>query len=320
MKRLYTFTLQQVEQTKVEEKSTDENGAEVTTTKTVDKEVDKHIILRRPNRVMFDDAELYYGVELSKGIKAGLLTRALLSKRFSNDGGVMSEGDKEEYAELYVSMFQNQTELERLSGIPAKERTKEQNTKFVELTAQAGTIRREIQDFELAQASLFEQTAENRARNKTILWWVLQMAYLVDDAGENPTPIFPGENHEQRLASYDELEESEDEYHEQLLKKLIYYVSYWYVGSAQTEEEFKKLLGELEASGLQDASLDAIEEASKAHDEAKKQEASEPEPEPAPEPKPEPAPEPKPEPEPAPEPDEAPPPSEDAPENKDSNA
>ena len=119
MKRLYHFTLKQSEKTTVEEKSTDENGAEVTTKKTVDKEVDRHIILRKPTRVMYDDAELFYGVELSKGIKAGLLTRALLSKRFSNDGGVMSEGDKEEYAELYVDMFQNQTDLDAASAAAA---------------------------------------------------------------------------------------------------------------------------------------------------------------------------------------------------------
>ena len=181
--------------------------------------------------------------------------------RFSNDGGVMSEGDKEEYAELYVDMFQNQTDLERISAVPVNSRTEEQKQKLVDLQKQAGVIRREIQDFELAQASLFEQTAENRSRNKTILWWVLNMAYIVDYAGENPEQIFAGETHEKRLVSYDFLEESTDPFHEELLKKLVYYVSYWYVGSAQTEEEFKKLLAELEESGLQETSMEAIEKA-----------------------------------------------------------
>ena len=102
MKRLFQFTLQQKEKVKVEEKSTDKNGAEITTTKDVDKDVDRYIILKKPNRRLFDDAELFYGVCLSQGIKAGLLTRALLSKRFSNDGGVMSDSDKEEYADLYI--------------------------------------------------------------------------------------------------------------------------------------------------------------------------------------------------------------------------
>ena len=209
---------------------------------------------------MFDDAELFYGVTLSMGIKAGLLTRALLSKRFSNDGGVMSDEDKEEYADLYVSMFNNQTEIERISGTPVRSRSEEQKSKLNILAGEAGVLKRQIQEFEMAQASLFEQTAENRARNKTILWWVLQMAYFVNDAGEEPVQVFPGETHEERLHRYDEMEESEDFFHEELLKKLIYYVSYWYVGNAQSEEEFKKLLGDLGESGLETAAMEALDE------------------------------------------------------------
>ena len=59
MKRLYHFTLQQTEKQTVEEKSKDDNGNEVTTAKEVYEDVDRHIILRKPNRVMFDDAELH---------------------------------------------------------------------------------------------------------------------------------------------------------------------------------------------------------------------------------------------------------------------
>jgi len=261
MKRLYHFTLKKTSTVKTEEKSNDSEGNEVTTTKEVEAEVEQGIILRKPNRVMFDDAELYYGVVLSKGIKAGLLTRALLAKRFSNDGGVMSDDDKEEYADLYLELFENQREIERLSGIKTDNRSEEQKSKFADLMKESGVLKRKIQDFELAQASLFEQTAENRARNKTILWWVLNLSYLVDESGENPEKVFPGDTHEERLKSYDALEELDDSFYEELLKKLIYYVSYWYVGNAQTEDEFKKLLGELEAAGVEEASMEAIDEA-----------------------------------------------------------
>ena len=37
-----------------------------------------------------------------------------------------------------------------------------------------------------------------------------------------------------------------DEFVEELLSKLLYYVSFWYVGKVNTEEEFKKLLNETE--------------------------------------------------------------------------
>ena len=92
------------------------------------------------------------------------------------------------------------------------------------------------------------------------------------------------------------MEESEDPFHDELLRKLVYYISYWYVGNAQTEEEFKALLKDLEESGLEEESMEAINEASKDHD---KQQAPEPsvEPQKASEAKPEPkkAPDPNPE-------------------------
>ena len=211
---------------------------------------------------MFDEAELYYGVQLSEGIKAGLLTRALLAKRFSNDGGVMSNPDKEEYADLYVRLFENQNAIERASAKKEKDRTDAEKEEMAKLLSENGVIKREIQEFEMAQASLFDQTAENRARNKTILWWVLNMSYY-GNPEDNSTiqQIFKGENYAEKLAAYDLIEEDGSEFEEEVIKKLVYYVSYWYVGQAQTEEEFGEVLKALEETGAADEAQLAIDEA-----------------------------------------------------------
>ena len=99
----------------------------------------------------------------------------------------------------------------------------------------------------MAQSSLFEQTAENRARNKTILWWTLQLSYLEDEKGEL-TAVFPQDGYNEKLARYDEMEESEDSFEEELISKLLYYVSFWYVGKVNSEDDFKKLLMETEGA------------------------------------------------------------------------
>ena len=82
MKKLYTF--KQIKKEKVKEKETteNENGEKVTVEKEVEKEIERDFFVRRPNRKLYDDAELYYAVKLSEGIKAGLLTKALLEKRY----------------------------------------------------------------------------------------------------------------------------------------------------------------------------------------------------------------------------------------------
>jgi hypothetical protein len=133
-----------------------------------------------------------------------------------------------------------------------------------------GVIKREIQEFEMAQASLFDQTAENRARNKTILWWVLSMSYYGDVTDKDTIkPIFEGESFKQRLASYDVIEEDGTEFQEDVLKKLVYYVSYWYVGQAQTPEEFEEVLKALEETGAADEAELAIDSAVDQHKEKK---------------------------------------------------
>ncbi len=271
MKKLYKFTVSETVTKKLEEKSKDKDGNEVTVTKDSVEVVDRSIFLKKPTRSMFDEAELYYGVQLSEGIKAGLLTRALLAKRFSNDGGVMSNPDKQEYADLYVKLFENQTAIERASAKTEKDRTKSEKEELQKLLEENGVVKREIQEFEMAQASLFDQTAENRARNKTILWWVLNMSFYGDpDDSSTIKPIFEGENYAERLAAYDQIEEDGTEFQEEVIKKLVYYVSYWYVGQAQTEEEFTDVLKALEETGAADEAQLAIDTAV---DEDKKEKA-----------------------------------------------
>ena len=250
MKKLFEFTIPKIIVEKVTEESTNDKGEKTTTEKEVTKTENNIVVLKKPNRGLYDEAELFYGVKLAEGIKAGLLTRALLAKRFSNDGGVMSETDKEQYADLYIRLFEVQNSIERASLTPESERTEEEKEQLVDWVRESAIAREEIQDFEISQASLFDQTAENRARTKTILWWVLNLAHF--KKGQEHTPIYEGETFEQKLSSYDILEDDENVFWEELSRKLIYYVSFWYVGKAQTQEDFEQLLREIDEGELDD--------------------------------------------------------------------
>ena len=101
MKRIYEFTVNKEETVKEESVEKKKDGTEVTTSKDVKKEVPYKFFLRRPTRAMTDEAELYYGVRLAEGIKAGLLTRALLEKRFDNDGGTRSDDENKQYNKTF---------------------------------------------------------------------------------------------------------------------------------------------------------------------------------------------------------------------------
>jgi hypothetical protein len=237
MKKLYEFSINKEVEIKETTNEKNEKGEEIEVSKNVKKELPQKYFIKKPNRGLFDEAELFYGVRLSEGIKAGLLTRALLAKRFTNDGGIFSEIDKEQYTSLYLKLFQLQNEFQRLS---VKEKSKEEELQYNNLIKDIAESREKIQDYEFAQASLFDQTAENRARNKTIMFWVLNLSYKDNDNGTF-SPVFGDGAFEDKLKEYDKLEETSDPFFEKLCQKLVLLISFWYMGRASTQEEFEKL-------------------------------------------------------------------------------
>jgi hypothetical protein len=259
MKKLFEFTLPKEELVKETETSKNENGEEITTTKEVKKTIDKQYFLRKPTRRLFDEAELFYGVQLSKGIKAGLLTRALLQKRFSNDGGTLGEKEREEWANLYSEIFDKQVEIQKLVLID--DRSPEEETQFLNAKEYLKDARVRIQEFEMQQSSLYDQTAENRARNKTILWWVLHLASYTDSE-DNQKPFFGDGEYEDRIQIYDRMEEEEEEFMATCINKFFYYVSFWYVSKTSDPEQFKDLIKFAEQQDLEDRERASVEEAS----------------------------------------------------------
>ncbi len=105
--------------------------------------------LRRPTRAMTDEAELYYGVKLAEGIKAGLLTRALLEKRFENDGGTRSDQENSQYKKIVDKLQAFHEEQSKILKVDEKKRTPTQKKKLKELEGEIQPARRELRDLQL---------------------------------------------------------------------------------------------------------------------------------------------------------------------------
>ena len=238
---LYKFSINK--EVEKEESTTSKNskGEDVTVTKTVTSEEPVYFGIRKPTRKMFDGGELFYGVTLSQGIKSGLLTKAQLSKRYDNDGGVLSEPDKEKYAQLYLELFELENELQRAQLNLEKASESKKKEELSSIIERMNETRMQVQEFESAQSNIFDQTAENRARNKTIMWWVLHLAHTTDEKGEAISPFFGEGEYDERLENYDLKEEDGDLHIIEAMRKFAYFISYWYNGQANSEEEFANI-------------------------------------------------------------------------------
>lgn len=242
MKTMFEFDIYQEKEIEKVDVSINEKGEEVKVTSKIKTTVPVKLAIKKPTRSLFDEAELFYGVRLSEGIKAGLLTRALLAKRFNNDGGVLSDEEQKEYNELYIEFFNLQSEFQKLSIKEESIRSDEEKENLKIVIAKMNDARERLQKYEMAQANLFEQTAENRARNKTIMWWVLQLSLIQGD-DKKFKELFQDGTYEDKLKRYDEIEESESGVEKIAIQKLLYLISFWYIGRAASQDEFEKLLG-----------------------------------------------------------------------------
>jgi len=278
-KWLYKFSINKEVETEESTTSKNEKGEDVTITKTVTKEEPVFFGIKRPTRRLFDDGELFYGVTLSKGIKSGLLTKAQISKRYDNDGGILSEPDKEKYAELYLELFELENELQRAQLNLEKASESKKREELASIIEKMNEARIQIQDFENAQSNIFDQTAENRARNKTIMWWVLYLSCSTDEKGEAKSSFFGEGDYDAKLDSYDEKEENGDLHVIEAMRKLAYFISYWYNGQANDEEDFVKIdqaLEEAESEGVETEEVETEEAESKTEEKPKAKDESKP--------------------------------------------
>ena len=241
MNTLYEFDVIRNITEEYEEKSKNDKGEEVTIKKTRREKKPSKFVIRKPNRRLYEDGELFYAVKLGEGVKAGLLTKAFIVKKFQNS---TDEGDenreRQEYAELYYKLLRYQEELEKLRLNLENEDEDYRAKKAAECVANIQSTQAKIQEYELAQNNLFDQTAEKRAQNQTIMWWVLHSAYSLDEKGDYE-PIFGEGDYDNRIAEYDRIEEKDDPFWTEVVKKYAYFVTFWYLNGVNTQEQFDEV-------------------------------------------------------------------------------
>jgi hypothetical protein len=211
----------------------------------------------KPNRRSKEEGELYYASKLSQFIAAGVLPRIVWDKVFKDSGGIISDVDRKQYSSLYIELANLKNELDIFST-KGKSITDEEKQKMSAVEGEIVDIRRQMQQFEMDQINAFENTAEAKARNRTIIWWAANLATEeVEGAFQH---LLNGETVEDKLDYYDEIIEN-DEFLSFVFSRINYLVTIWYVGGASSENEFKLLDEEYSAKLKVEKETDASIEA-----------------------------------------------------------
>ena len=250
LREIYSFTAEKeetVQKTETKE-GTGENGKKETLsiTKDVTEAVPYRIILKQPNRRQIEEAELEYSVEMSNCIRKGILTKAMLAKKYSDTGGLLSEEDAQELSGLYLKFGEKSGEFQKLS---AKTKPTDTDKKRMDkMSGEIALLRKEIVDMETSYSSLFNHTADTRAQNKAIQWYILYLTFIQKGDEEESTPLFEGENFEDKLDSYYSLEEDGDELYDLVSGKIATMISFWYYSSgAASRADLEQLDADIES-------------------------------------------------------------------------
>ena len=255
MKKLYSFKIaleeevvKQVEK-KVRRKNKKTGKMEPVVKKSEETVVEStpvEVIIRQPARSLLEDGDMFYSIWLNKYIKMGLLTRTMLTKQYLDVGGQFTAENKEEYSALMLDAFNKQTSIESLSAL-GKGITEDQQERLNGYIQDLAVIRRSLTDFELLQNSLFEHTADNKARNKTVLWYILNLAWFHKEGEKEAEQLFKGVDFEDKFNDYVEKEESDDPIYEQAIGELTSVITLWYMSGANNAEALTQLIGQIEA-------------------------------------------------------------------------
>jgi hypothetical protein len=255
---LYYFEVPRIFSKKVKEEKVDEKGKKFTIEKEEEVKEMVEIYLKRPTRRVYDECNLFYSVKISQGIKRGLMTRAMLGKRYRDDKGALSAEEQEDLNERYSELLIKEKEFQvvQLNLADEKLSLEERQERLAVLVSEIEDLKTDLEGFEVAAESLYEHTAEARAARMTSMWWLLHLTHFrVEENGvEEYQPFFVGKDFERKMEAYAILEERIAEvddkfvdFEVRVIEKATYLLSSWNGGNVKTFKDFERVEESLDA-------------------------------------------------------------------------
>lgn len=204
-----------------------------------------NFMLKQPTRRQMEEADMEYSIEMSRCVKQGILTKAMLLNKYSDSGGIMSEVEAKALADMYGRLAELQTEFTSWK-LGDKQKFNEKQKAVIDEMAQ---LRRDIAKTETNFSALLNHTADNKAQTRVISWYLLFLTHKENSEGDIE-PYFEGDTFDEKLSSLYQMEENEDDLLALIYDKLTAFTSFWYFSVNATKEDFENLEKDVEEGNL----------------------------------------------------------------------
>ena len=236
---IYEFKVTKSEKRPVETKRKNKDGEEETVTTEKSVKIPLNFFIQKPTRRLAEEAELFYSVQLSKAIKRGIVTKAMLVKKYNDSGGPLSEEDSRELLNGIKELNDLQNEYKLLNSVDKNNNEQ----KIKELENKIQVLRRDLINLETSLQSVYQHTADSKAERDTLLWYTINLSKFVDENGVT-NDYFNGLDYEDKLEDFYNKFESEDKIEKEIVTKLSKVVGYWFYSQSSTKKEIEKFLKE----------------------------------------------------------------------------
>ena len=234
---IYEFTLEIKEKKKVEvERKNKETGEVETIVQNKTVKVPVKYVIKKPTRRVIDEAEAQYAVEMSKNIKRGIVTKAMLVKKYADTGGTLTEEETKDMVRKLQKSNEISNKIQLLTATNKKESKKE----IEQLTSELLVLRQELADIEMSMQGVYDHTADARSERSMLLWYTIQLARKIEE--EKEVLFFDGLLYEDQLESLYEKDENGSSIEQEALNKFMSVISLWFYNNSVTQEQIDEFL------------------------------------------------------------------------------
>ena len=274
-KYIVEFTVKKESEEKVTTKQTID-GKEVEVTETKKTISDGDVAISTPGRKTTKASSTFYSKRIGYYTQQGLMSTHMVAKRYDNDGGFLSDTEKETVMNLENDKIDVAVEYKKkLEGKTPANKTKKDKEVEEALLKRVMELQSKIDEINSPYLNIFNHTAEFKAREDTLMWWLFVLTNLKNDKGEYE-PIFSTEElnqkeYEGNEAILGEIEESDDSFKKEAIRKATYFISFWLNdGDLANESVKERALEDYEEHfGFEHSEKLKGEEKAKAKDKAK---------------------------------------------------
>lgn len=202
----------------------------------------------KPKRKVVTGADIFFAAKVNEYMGKGLMSVHMISRRYDDDGGPFTKTENEQLsklnlrkAEVATLYFKHKLDLQK--GEMSKTDYDGAEKLILE---EVKRLQDEIDTIQRPYLSIYNQTAEYKAKNDSYYWWLFSLFATKDPNAETFSPYFKDKDFEKNMDTLDTIDEKGEPYFREAIQRGLFLIGAWVNGNPLEKGGAETLLKEYE--------------------------------------------------------------------------